>query len=80
MIGALLGVVLIETLQQSLLRWANVSEFIKDALLGLLILMAVTADAIVLGRLRDRWVRARRSGHSARSGVPAAEPGVSDVA
>ncbi|MGD9713422.1 MAG: ABC transporter permease, partial [Thermomicrobiales bacterium] len=59
MIGALLGVMLIETLQQSLLRWANVSEFIKDALLGLLILLAVTADALILSRLRDRWIRAR---------------------
>ncbi len=60
MIGALLGVLLIETLQQSLLRWASVSEFVRDAILGLLILLAVTADAVVLGRLRDRWIRARR--------------------
>ena len=37
MIGALLGVLMIETLQQSLLRWAGVSEFVKDAILGLLI-------------------------------------------
>ena len=35
MIGALLGVLLIEILQQSLLRWAGVSEFVKDAILGL---------------------------------------------
>ena len=60
MIGALLGVLLIEVLQQSLLRWAGVSEFVKDAILGLLILIAVTADTIILGRLREMWVRVRR--------------------
>jgi rhamnose transport system permease protein len=60
MIGALLGVLMIEVLQQSLLRWAGISEFVKDALLGLLILIAVTADAIILGRLREMWVRVRR--------------------
>jgi rhamnose transport system permease protein len=60
MIGALLGVLMIETLQQSLLRWAGVSEFVKDAILGLLILIAVTADTIILGRLREMWVRVRR--------------------
>lgn len=60
MIGAFMGVLLIETLQQSLLRWEGVSEFVKDALLGLLILIAVTADTIILGRLREMWVRVRR--------------------
>lgn len=80
MIGAFLGVVLIETLQQSLLRWANVSEFVKDALLGLLILLAVTADALVLGRLRDRWVRARRAGQTGVAQASPQETGASDVA
>jgi rhamnose transport system permease protein len=60
MFGALLGVLMIETLQQSLLRWAGISEFVKDAILGLLILIAVTADTIILGRLREMWVRVRR--------------------
>ncbi|HEX5498397.1 MAG TPA: ABC transporter permease [Thermomicrobiales bacterium] len=60
MIGAFMGVLLIEILQQSLLRWAGVSEFAKDAILGLLILVAVTADAIILGRVREMWVRVRR--------------------
>jgi rhamnose transport system permease protein len=60
MFGALLGVMLIEILQQSLLRWAGMSEFIKDAILGLLILVAVTADTIILARLREMWVRVRR--------------------
>ncbi len=65
MIGALLGVLLIEILQQSLLRWAGISEFVKDAILGLLILLAVTADAIILGRLREMWVRVRRRDQAA---------------
>jgi hypothetical protein len=42
------------------LRWAGISEFVKDAILGLLILIAVTADTIILGRLREMWVRVRR--------------------
>ena len=40
MFGVLLGVMLIEVLQQSLLRWSGLSEFVKDAILGLLILIA----------------------------------------
>jgi rhamnose transport system permease protein len=75
MIGALLGVLLIETLQQSLLRWAGMSEFAKDAILGLLILVAVAADAIILGRLREMWVRVRRR-DQARAQAAAAGEGV----
>jgi rhamnose transport system permease protein len=60
MVGVLLGAALIDTLQQSLLRWLEVSEFIRDALLGLLILLAVASDAILLERLRTVWARARR--------------------
>ncbi|GAB4127830.1 MAG: ABC transporter permease [Roseiflexaceae bacterium] len=50
--GALLGAVLIDTLGQSLIRWLQISEFWRDALLGLLILLAVAADALIIGRLR----------------------------
>jgi len=75
MIGALLGALLIETLQQSLLRWAGMSEFAKDAILGLLILVAVAADAIILGRLREMWVRVRRR-DQARAQAAAAGEGV----
>jgi rhamnose transport system permease protein len=60
MFGVLLGVVLIEILQQSLLRWSGLSEFVKDAILGLLILIAITVDALLLGRLREAWVVSRR--------------------
>lgn len=57
MVGALLGTVLIATLEQSLLRWAQISEFWRDAVLGLLILMAVATDAVILERLRYFWAR-----------------------
>jgi rhamnose transport system permease protein len=59
MFGALLGTILIATLEQSLLRWAQISEFWRDALLGLLILMAVASDAVILERLRTLWARRR---------------------
>lgn len=57
MVGALLGTVLISTLEQSLLRWAIVSEFWRDALLGLLILLAVATDALIMERVRKLWAR-----------------------
>ncbi len=76
MFGAVLGVLMIETLQQSLLRWAGVSEFVKDAILGLLILVAVTADTIILGRLREMWVRVRRRDHARAQAAIAEERGV----
>jgi rhamnose transport system permease protein len=56
-IGALLGAVLIDTLGQSLLRWLSISEFWRDAILGLFILAAVASDAIILKRLRAIWAR-----------------------
>ena len=67
MIGAMLGAVLISTLENSLIRlrtvdnWLlqvdDVSEFWKDALLGLFILLAIAVDAVILNRLRDLWAR-----------------------
>lgn len=57
MLGALLGTVMIATLEQSLLRWDQVSEFWRDAILGLLILLAVASDAVIINRLRNFWAR-----------------------
>ena len=57
LVGALLGTILIATLEQSLLRWRVVSEFWRDALLGLLILLAVAADALIINRLRNWWAQ-----------------------
>ncbi len=57
MIGALLGAMLINLLQQSLLRWPVISNFWVGALLGMLILVSVTIDAVIINRLRDIWAR-----------------------
>jgi rhamnose transport system permease protein len=54
--GAMLGAIMIGTLEQSLLRLA-ISEFWRDAILGLLILLAVASDAVILQRLRALWTR-----------------------
>lgn len=58
MIGALLGAIMINVLELSLIRWLAISEFWRDALLGLLILLAVATDAVILNRLRELWARA----------------------
>jgi rhamnose transport system permease protein len=55
-LGALLGAIMIGTLDQSLLR-LQISEFWRDAVLGLLILLAVASDALILARLRRLWAR-----------------------
>lgn len=57
MVGAFLGATMIDLLEQSLIRWLRVSEFWRDALLGLLILLAVASDAIILNRLRRAWAQ-----------------------
>jgi rhamnose transport system permease protein len=54
--GAMLGAVMIGTLEQSLFR-LGISEFWRDALLGLLILLAVASDAVILQRLRAIWAQ-----------------------
>ena len=56
-VGALLGTILIDLLDQSLIRWLEISEFWRDAILGLLILLAVAADAVLLKRLQTFWAR-----------------------
>lgn len=54
-IGALLGALMINLLQQSLLRWLVISDFWVDALLGLLILVAVIIDSVIINRLSTLW-------------------------
>jgi rhamnose transport system permease protein len=56
-VGALLGAVLIDLIDNSLIRWMEISEFWRDALLGLLILLAVATDAVIMNRLRNIWAR-----------------------
>ncbi len=56
--GAFLGALLIDLLENSLFRWQVISEFWRDAILGMLILLAVAIDHVVIGRLRVIWARA----------------------
>lgn len=56
--GAFLGALLIDLLENSLFRWQAISEFWRDAILGMLILLAVAIDYVVIGRLRIIWARA----------------------
>ncbi|MGI9488620.1 MAG: ABC transporter permease [Geminicoccaceae bacterium] len=53
-IGVLLGASLIDLLDTSLVRWELVSEFWRDAVLGMLILFAVAFDTIMSRRLLAR--------------------------
>ncbi len=55
MFGAFLGAVLIDTLKLSLVRVPEVSEFWRDALLGILILAAVILDITLQKRFNRRW-------------------------
>ena len=71
MLGAMLGAVLIGTLEQSLIRM-DINEFWKDALLGVFILIAIITDALLLNRLRDLWARRDTS---AREQIQAAKVG-----
>ena len=56
-LGVLLGAVLVDTIDNSLTRWDLVSEFWRDALLGMLIMAAVTLDTLAarsLSRIRGK--------------------------
>jgi rhamnose transport system permease protein len=53
--GTLLGALMINLLQQSLLRWLVISDFWVDALLGMLILIAAIIDAVIINRLGALW-------------------------
>ncbi len=68
MIGAFLGAVLINTLELSLVRVPEVSEFWRDAALGILILAAVILDAALQKRFQNRWsAEMRRAGEEERA-------------
>lgn len=54
--GAFIGVILISTIEQSLIR-LQINEFWKDALLGAFIMVAVLIDTFIMGRLRALWSR-----------------------
>jgi rhamnose transport system permease protein len=70
-LGAVLGAVLIETLGASLIRMPAVSEFWRDAVLGILILLAIAADFLVRRRLGQlRGSSAVPTATTAAQGVP----------
>jgi rhamnose transport system permease protein len=50
-IGAFLGAIMVDLLETSLVRWAVVSEFWREAVLGALILAAVATDTIFSRKL-----------------------------
>jgi rhamnose transport system permease protein len=74
MVGVLLGATVIALLDQGLTRWAAVSEFLRGALLGFLILLAVASDKVVLDRLRAAWAQRRNVG-----GRPSTDAGGPEV-
>jgi rhamnose transport system permease protein len=55
-LGVVLGTILVDTIDNSLVRWAIISEFWRDALLGILIMTAVAADTF----MSRFFARARR--------------------
>lgn len=73
-IGVMLGAVLIAVLDLSLARWIGISDFTRDFLLGMLILLAVAGDVVINKRLQKVWLRARQR-DEARAGPPAAPAG-----
>lgn len=56
-IGTLLGAILIDLIDNSLIRWPEISQFWREALLGLMILLAVASDLVIMNRLRNIWTR-----------------------
>lgn len=75
MVGALLGAVLIDTLKLSLVRVPQVSEFWRDALLGILVLGAVILDATLQRRFTKRWSAEARKATAdlpSAGGIPSA--------
>jgi rhamnose transport system permease protein len=56
MVGVVIGTVLVDTIDNSLTRWELVSEFWRDALLGFLIMAAVTVDTF-MSRQLGRFAR-----------------------
>lgn len=53
-LGVLIGAALIDLIDTSLVRWELVSAFWREAVLGLLILLAVAADTLLMRRLLHR--------------------------
>ena len=72
-VGALFGAALIGLLDQSLGRVPEVSEFMRDAVLGILILLAVVVDGLLTRRFMHRGL-IMPVDITADTGPPAARP------
>ncbi|MGB8818443.1 MAG: ABC transporter permease [Rhizobiaceae bacterium] len=59
--GVVMGTLLVDTIDNSLTRWELVSEFWRDALLGMLIMVAVAADTF----MSRSFAKLRQSRHLA---------------
>ncbi len=80
--GAFLGAILINVLDLSLRRVPGVSEFWRDALLGVLILVAVIVDGLLQKRFTRRLTMEARSSDGyepARAPIGAADGGGEDA-
>jgi len=71
-IGTLLGAILVDLLETSLVRWQIVSEFWREAVLGFLILLSVAADTVLMRRLLDFRQKRARAEAKANLAAPAA--------
>lgn len=69
-LGVVLGTLLVDTLDNSLTRWAVVSEFWRDALLGMLIMTAVAADTF----MARSFTRLKRQKSLAEESAPTKMP------
>lgn len=69
-IGAFIGAVLVDLIDTSLVRWQFVSEFWREAVLGALILLSVSLDAVVMRRL-VKWRIEREAQKKAEATAPA---------
>lgn len=67
--GAFIGVILISTIELSLIRM-QINEFWKDALLGAFIMVAVLIDTFIMGWLRALWSRTELRRASSVQKVP----------
>ncbi len=67
-VGSFLGAVLIGLLDQSLVRVPEISEFVRDAVLGLLILLAVVLDGLLSRRFVSRRTIMRPTAGTAVAG------------
>jgi rhamnose transport system permease protein len=60
--GAVLGAIMIDLLENSLIRWLQISEFWRDAMLGMLILTSVATDSVIMKHFRN--YRLKKTSHT----------------